>query len=677
MRKIYTIFAAAIASLSLQAQVPTSTFSHKYSPDFEKAFQAADRYGKSIVTPQNTSAEKQIQNPKWLTNLPVDSAIFRQEFIPYEAGTTAWFSTVYYENLTKYFVGNRIKTIRTLIPEFAKDITVWIKNVGGEKEELLWESTLADTVKTNEIIDVPCDLLIDKAYKMQVGFNFTVTKTNPVFPAVVPCNRTESWIQGHSGTSNGQPFDYTTMRSFVYHDPNPYYGCYFHCITEGDAGLPDYELKINGVSHKRVPLGTDTECNILYESFGAKSIDNLTFNSETSIENKVIKVNQPVSYLGYGSFTTIAKAASEPSRMPLHIRISEINGEPTTQELGARGSIVAIDPNESFPRKVVMEEFTGTWCGYCPRGMKAIEMLNEEFGENFIPIGVHFNDKMQTDYTYEILKYSDGNFPGSTLNRKQNCEPFYGTSSDNTPLYITNDIEDMMHALTEASLTIDQLQFDETTNKVSITTTSQFNINNNMEAYAMSYIVTEDSVKDVQKNYYSAFRNNPNGVEEELQELTQKPENWLTYLNHVARKSYETLGVAGSLPQQIKRFEKQQFTYEFELPDNLKSKKHLHIVALLLDAKSGEIINASQKHISQAEVTGILPATHTLSPNVTVNEGRLSVCAQQALLKVYDLNGHLKVNEKVNGTVTLQLGKGVFIVRLEKGNQTFVKKVVL
>lgn len=32
----------------------------------------------------------------------------------------------------------------------------------------------------------------------------------------------------------------------------------------------------------------------------------------------------------------------------------------------------------TFPRRVVMEEFTGTWCGNCPRGMIGISRLRRE-----------------------------------------------------------------------------------------------------------------------------------------------------------------------------------------------------------------------------------------------------------------------------------------------------------
>ena len=681
MKNIYTLVAALATSLTLQAQMPAPS-THQARSSAENTEMAARKMLKKMhrhlsMTNDTRAAEKLTQNAKWLTNLPVDSAIFRQEFIPYAAGSTAWFSTVYSEDLTRYFVGNRIKTVRTLIPEFAKDIVVWIKEVSADSEKLLWESRLPDSVKTNEIIDVPCDLLIDKACKMQVGFNYVVTKEDPVYPAIVPCNRQEAWIQGQSETNGGMPLDYTTMRNFIYGDPNPYYGYYFHCITEGDAGLPDYQLELNGISHDRVPLGTETQTQVYYRSYGAQPINNLTFKSETPYETKDIKISQPVPYLGYGQFGITAKGAEKPSRIPLDIKISEIDGKPFTKEIGASGSIISIDANESYRRKVVMEEFTGTWCGWCPRGMRAIELLSEEYGDQFIPVAVHVNDRMQDDSFFPVIGYNNGNFPGCILNRITTCEPYYGTSRDNSPFFIINDVEDIMNRLTEATLKIDQVDFDTEKGKVSITTSSTFNIDNDMDAYAMSYLITEDSIMDIQKNYFFINRDNPEQLDEALRDLAKQPENWVTNFNHVGRKSYETLGLAGSIGKNIRRFDSHQFTYELELPATIKNKHLLHIVALLLDTKTGEIVNACQQHLDIKDVTGIVRPAAQPVVQIEVSGGVLTVQANGGQVSVFDLSGKRIVTGQVKGTGRYPLGKGVYTVRVDQGNQTLVKKVML
>ena len=42
-----------------------------------------------------------------------------------------------------------------------------------------------------------------------------------------------------------------------------------------------------------------------------------------------------------------------------------------------------------IPRNVVVEEFTGTGCGWCPRGLVGMEKLRQTFGDRFIGIGIH------------------------------------------------------------------------------------------------------------------------------------------------------------------------------------------------------------------------------------------------------------------------------------------------
>ena len=44
---------------------------------------------------------------------------------------------------------------------------------------------------------------------------------------------------------------------------------------------------------------------------------------------------------------------------------------------------------EPFIRHSVVEEFTGTWCGNCPRGIVGMQRLEEDFGDRFIGIAIH------------------------------------------------------------------------------------------------------------------------------------------------------------------------------------------------------------------------------------------------------------------------------------------------
>ena len=106
-----------------------------------------------------------------------------------------------------------------------------------------------------------------------------------------------------------------------------------------------------------------------------------------------------------------------------------MNNAPLTEPCDpVEGSVTAVDRQESVPRNVVMEEFTGTWCGWCPRGMRAVELLSEIYGDRFIPIGVHYNDVFESaDFKYILDNYASGGFPGCTLNRLTSSDPYNGS----------------------------------------------------------------------------------------------------------------------------------------------------------------------------------------------------------------------------------------------------------
>ena len=50
--------------------------------------------------------------------------------------------------------------------------------------------------------------------------------------------------------------------------------------------------------------------------------------------------------------------------------------------------------NLTTQHRPLIEEYTGTWCGWCPRGFTGMEMLRETFGEDFIGVAIHNQDPM-------------------------------------------------------------------------------------------------------------------------------------------------------------------------------------------------------------------------------------------------------------------------------------------
>jgi len=71
-------------------------------------------------------------------------------------------------------------------------------------------------------------------------------------------------------------------------------------------------------------------------------------------------------------------------------------------------------PTTQFTKKVLIEKFTGTWCGWCPDGSDVVKSIEATNPNKIIAVEVHQNDPMEIVSTYkyyESLFASVGSFP--------------------------------------------------------------------------------------------------------------------------------------------------------------------------------------------------------------------------------------------------------------------------
>lgn len=67
--------------------------------------------------------------------------------------------------------------------------------------------------------------------------------------------------------------------------------------------------------------------------------------------------------------------------------------------------------------KVIVEDYTGTWCGYCPPVAHAIYELKEVY-DNIISVGIHNNDELTIDQESDLRsELGISGFPSARLNR--------------------------------------------------------------------------------------------------------------------------------------------------------------------------------------------------------------------------------------------------------------------
>ncbi|MBQ5826478.1 MAG: hypothetical protein IIW46_03265, partial [Bacteroidaceae bacterium] len=591
------------------------------------------------------------------------------------------YSTVIPADVVSRFVGNKVKEIQLILPTKGNDPAFWI--IDANTGEQLWMANATGTYQDFALLSVPCDWTVDQVRDLQVGYTLSYSAGVKYSSVVVPCARDLTWL--YNDSSLGQAvYNYSVMPLKGW--KGGYIALPIYCVTEGEGGFLANDIQILGVSHSKVEMGSGANLNFTLSNYGCTPVKDVAYSYTMGDKTASGTTGGSIRFLGSASFSGKIDAIETAQRIPLNVEITSINGESLTEENVAEGSITAIDPDKTVDRMVVMEEYTGAWCGWCPRGMVGMEKLVEEYPDNFIPIAVHANDIMQEAAFNDLLASYSGGFPGSVLNRMKQVDPYYG-STNGTPFGIDNNILPMMYTLTEAAVDIEGAEIDREAGKVKVTASATFSIDCNLKdaPYCFSYVITEDGVngKDLpasqrkdylQSNYLSG--NSHYTSDPYLKHLTSMGSYIEVDFDHVARHAEDILGIAGSLSGKFSAGDKLSHTYEFALPTNIKDLSKCHLVALLVDKGTGEIVNAKQ--VAMKSVTAVESATAPLaSAKVDVVAGGVQVSADDATVNVYTAAGALVAQQAVQGKTFVALNAGNYVVRVVKGNDVFVKKVSL
>lgn len=91
------------------------------------------------------------------------------------------------------------------------------------------------------------------------------------------------------------------------------------------------------------------------------------------------------------TFTAVAPDTNEDTQK-MQIRIKTLNGQEYSKT--ANGRVTAVDFRPEF--RPLVEDYTGTWCMWCPRGYVAMEQLNRDYPDVALTVAYHYGDIMAT-----------------------------------------------------------------------------------------------------------------------------------------------------------------------------------------------------------------------------------------------------------------------------------------
>ena len=508
-----------------------------------------------------------------------------------------------------------------------KEVDVYLTDKLGADPFYSQPATMTTEGGWNEVkLDCPYEITGDAFF---VGYSTAVNGTSDR-PIGIDNIRTDNPYGSYINTYN------------EWEKVGKFYGCV--CIRlslEGD-NLPQHEITVNELkTGSLVTSGEAFTAELSVTNNGVKTVRDLTVTCSVNgvkVENPVAVI--PEGELPSGSSTFVQLSGIvlpvNGKDLSMEVTVIKVNGEDDEAPLDNSITTLINSASKVYKRNVVVEEFTGTWCGWCPIGIVGMAYMKEKYEKDgFIGIAVHIGDVMTVDSYAEFAnKVTGSTAPAAYLDRTLY---FLEPSSETLEQYY---LEAAAYP-TCGSIGLEAV-YSKEKGTLTATSTSEFSFDDQNADYAVAFVVLENNVGPYyQQNYFSG------GDSGELPGWSNNALRVETYYNEVPRDIETAYGIDGSVPASV--IAQTPYTYTKELPlTNVEDINECEVVALLLDKASGAIINAAKAKISEdAGIEGI------------------EMMHEDGIIKVFNPQG-LKVLETKDASSLKQLPKGIYIVNGKK-----------
>ena len=223
-------------------------------------------------------------------------------------------------------------------------------------------------------------------------------------------------------------------------------------------------------------------------------------------------------------------------------------------------------------RKVVVEDYTGAWCGYCPRISAAIEEVYAQTSHVAV-IGIHNDDEMALPFEEDIRDvFEVFGFPSGRINRTQNW-------SNPHP---AEDVTSIAGLDTYAALSINS-SLDGNDLVVKVGVSSEMDLT---DTKLVLYLI-EDGILSDQINYFDTDPSSP------FYQMGNPIEDFVN--DHVLRASLG--GVLGDDIPATAALEEYTRSYSFTLSNEMNADK-LSLVAMLVQ-QDNTAINAQVAYLNE------------------------------------------------------------------------------
>ena len=163
----------------------------------------------------------------------------------------------------------------------------------------------------------------------------------------------------------------------------------------------------------------------------------------------------------------------------------------------------------SFPRKYLIEHFTGDECGYCPEGMYSIVAYTQQTSTPCIWVSHHYGYNTDEYTISESAKIASASGVSGAPNMAMNRTKVMGTSIAFHPGYLVENgmaeaIASKCDTVAEASVVIDYT-YNAETRELNVTVSGQV-ANTAVTEYLLTVLIKENGLIGKQADYYWSWK---------------------------------------------------------------------------------------------------------------------------------------------------------------------------
>lgn len=556
-------------------------------------------------------------------------------------------------------VGTTIKGVTLYIPQTpaVKDLKVWMTKeltLNAQKQNVADIITQdVDTAKAfNEeyiSFEHPYTLTSEGVY---VGYSFTVTAVgtdqNAANPVLVCYKKEPGGFYIHSSKKYLKWIDNSSIANLV--------------LQVRVEGVASNGAKVEAPAVAYVVTGKEATANVDIVNYGANGVQSVDLSYSVEGKNYTQHCDLPTEAQIAGEFGKTAQvvvklpAFATDGVYPTTMRVDKVNGKENA--LADAVQKFSVDARAYVPvHRAVVEEFTGTWCGNCPRGFAAMKAMKRLHAEQFVGLAYHNKDSMMV-MDGENFPVNITGFPSATIERGEVIDPYFGSDKTGTrPFYFEKEWNAvvaqpaLMDVAVAAKLSADGKKVSAEARITSPRAVSDADykvelvlVGNGLKGTGSGWIQTNDIVSATSDEFpepeFAPFLGTSSSI------------SGLEY-DDVVLATTRLMGNDIEIPAAMEAYKAYSAEAEFDLEKVVTSdknnpikvnKKKLDVAALLINRTTGKVANAAIAAVDVTDyLTGVAQVTTTKAPTTT---------------SYYDLSGR-RVSATAKGVFVTNTGRKI------------------